>query len=152
VSFALHLRSAAPSTAPTGSNAAWELCHDLPWLPAYDRRDVMVVAHLIHQLQPDLKLRECHLHALALSAVSVIGAFERTRAGNVRPPGDVAAQSCHPTVAVHACCASCSRFAEQTALNGVCGYAVLTYLLTYFTYCVWVRSTRQPPWRPPLAT
>lgn len=44
------------------------LLRELPWLPAYDRRDALVVQDLLAQLRPDLRLSSQGVQALAFSA------------------------------------------------------------------------------------
>ena len=45
-----------------------KLLQDLPWLPARDRRDTLVVQDLLGRIRPDLKLNQQAVQALAFSA------------------------------------------------------------------------------------
>ena len=55
------------ATSKEQRHARW-LLQDLPWLPALDRRDTLVVQDLLGRIRPDLKLDSCAVRALALSA------------------------------------------------------------------------------------
>jgi hypothetical protein len=44
------------------------LIKDIPWLPAHDRRDVMVVQELLARLSPEMRLGSTAVQALAISA------------------------------------------------------------------------------------
>ena len=44
------------------------ILQQLPWLPAHDRRDTLVVQHLLGLLRPDLKLSTQGVYSLAFSA------------------------------------------------------------------------------------
>ena len=47
---------------------AQQLLQDLAWLPAYDRRDSLVVQEVLGRLRPDLKLKADNICALAFSS------------------------------------------------------------------------------------
>eukprot|EP00966_Prymnesium_polylepis_P114188 2639014-Prymnesium_polylepis.1 len=50
-----------------GDGHAMLMLKDLPWLPAFDRRDVLVVQELVARLAPESKLSTPAVQALALS-------------------------------------------------------------------------------------
>ena len=48
--------------------SAADLLRDLAWLPAFDRRDCLVVCELLGRIRPDLRPQPSFVHALAFSA------------------------------------------------------------------------------------
>ena len=55
------------STGKEHRHARW-LLQDLPWLPAFDRRDTLVVQELLARIRPDLRLDVVSVNAMAFSA------------------------------------------------------------------------------------
>jgi hypothetical protein len=60
------------------------LIKDIPWLPAHDRRDVMVVQELLARLSPEMRLGSTAVQALAISAYAAAALAPCAGDGTVR--------------------------------------------------------------------